>query len=205
MGMGRLAETARRTWQLAHVQATLAGETGPDVVNTDRVLRTLAKLSLNPAIAHGLAGDVGSLAAGCMADLVLWHPARFGTTPELVLKSGFVAWGNSGSGSGSTRLIQPRIMGPYFGGLGNAPRRLAAVFTSQCCLEDKTASSALPSGVRFLPVRGSRGLTRSAMVGNTRVPNVRVPAGPGPVTIDGVAVDVHAADSLPLTRLHFLA
>ena len=93
MGMGRIAEVTRRTWQLAHVQATLAGETGPTYPNNSRVLQYLAKLSLNPAIAHGMASHVGSLAAGRLADIVLWDPARFGTTPELVLKSGFVAWG----------------------------------------------------------------------------------------------------------------
>jgi len=93
MGMGRIAEVARRTWQLAHVQAVLAAESGPGFVNNARVLRYLAKLSLNPAIAHGMAAHVGSLAAGRLADIVLWDPARFGTTPEIVLKSGFVAWG----------------------------------------------------------------------------------------------------------------
>lgn len=92
---------ARRTWQLAHVQASLRGETGPEVVNNDRVLRYLSKLTINPAIAHGMAAHLGSLTAGKLADIVLWDPARFGTKPELVLKSGFVAWGATGSGSGS--------------------------------------------------------------------------------------------------------
>jgi urease subunit alpha len=97
MGMGRIGEVARRTWQLAHVQAALRGETGPEAASNERVLRYLAKITLNPAIAHGMAGQVGSLTAGRLADIVLWDPARFGTTPELVLKSGFVAWGASGS------------------------------------------------------------------------------------------------------------
>jgi len=205
MGMGRIAETARRTWQLAHVQASLAGEVGPDVVNNARVLRYLAKLSLNPAIAHGLAHEVGSLIPGRMADIVLWHPARFGTTPELVLKSGFVAWGNSGSGSGSTRLTQPRVMGPFFGALGTAPRRLSSVFVSPRALEDPTARAELPAGVRYAATSGARGLTRADMVGNTYVPHVSVPIGAGPVTVDGAEIAVHESDVLPLTRLHFLA
>ena len=204
MGMGRIAEVARRTWQLAHVQAGLAGQAGPEFVNNERVLRYLAKVTLNPAIAHGLAGHVGSLRAGRLADIVLWDPARFGSAPELVLKSGFVAWGASGSGSGSTRITQPRVMGPFFGGLGDAPRHLAAQFVAAAVLDDAALRAALPAGVRYLPVENSRGLTRADMVRNSRVPRVRVPAGPGLVTVDGTPVPVHEAASLPLTRLHHL-
>ena len=205
MGMGRIAETARRTWQLAHVQATLVDQTGPAHVNNDRVLRYLAKLSLNPAVAHGIAHQVGSLTPSRMADIVLWHPSRFGTTPELVLKSGFVAWGNSGSGSGSTRLTQPRVMGAYFGGLGQAPRSLASVFVSPSCLDDGKAAAGLPQGVHYLPTQGARGLTRADMLHNSHLPEVHVPLHGGPVTVDGAEVEVHRADTLPLTRLHFLA
>jgi urease subunit alpha len=204
MGMGRIAEVARRTWQLAHVQAVLAGQSGPGVVNNERVLRYLAKLSLNPAIAHGMAAHVGSLTAGRLADIVLWDPARFGTTPELVLKSGFVAWGASGSGSGSTRITQPRVMRPFFGGLGEAPRQLSAQFVAASVLADSRLRRALPAGVNYLPITGARGLTRADMVRNGYVPRVSVPVEPGPVTVDGVPVPVHEADSLPLTRLHFL-
>lgn len=205
MGMGRIAEVARRTWQLAHVQASLRGETGPDVVNNDRVLRYLSKLTVNPAIAHGMAAQLGSLTAGRLADIVLWDPARFGTTPELVLKSGFVAWGASGSGSGSSRITQPRVMRPYFGGLGAAPRRLSAQFVASGVLEDSRLRSALPGRVTYLPVTGARGLTRADMVRNTHLPSVSVPVADGPVTVDGAHVRVRESAELPLTRLHFLA
>lgn len=204
MGMGRIAETARRTWQLAHVQASLLGETGPDFANNERVMRYLAKLSLNPAIAHGIADHVGSISPSRLADIVLWRPNRFGTTPELVLKSGFVAWGSSGSGSGSTRLTQPLVMGPYFGGLGHAPRSLSAVFVSQTCLDARAAASALPGGAAYLPIRGAVGLDRSDMMLNSVVPEVVVPADGGAVTVDGAPVSIHHAEELPLTRLHSL-
>ena len=204
MGMGRIGEVARRTWQLAHVQATLRGEAGPGVVNNTRVLRYLAKITLNPAIAHGLAGHVGSLTAGRLADIVLWDPAWFGAVPELVLKSGFVAWGASGSGSGSTRITQPRVMAPFFGGLGDAPRELSALFVAAAVLDDAALRTALPAGVRYLPVAHARGLTRADMVRNTRVPHVSVPPGDAPVTVDGALVPVHEADALPLTRLYQL-
>jgi urease subunit alpha len=204
MGMGRIAEVARRTWQLAHVQAVLAGQAGPGFVNNERVLRYLAKVTLNPAIAHGMAAHVGSLATGRLADIALWDPARFGATPELVLKSGFVAWGASGSGSGSTRITQPRVMGPFFGGLADAPRRLAAQFVAGAVLDDSALRAALPAGVSYLPVENARGLTRADMARNVLVPRVSVPSDPGPVTVDGVPVPVHEAATLPLTRLHHL-
>jgi urease subunit alpha len=204
MGMGRIAEVARRTWQLAHAQAALAGESGPSFVNNERVLRYLAKLTINPAIAHGMSSHVGSLTAGRLADVVLWDPARFGTTPELVLKSGFVAWGASGSGSGSTRITQPRVTGPFFGGLGTAPRQLSAVFCAESVLSDASLRAALPAGVRYLPIERARGLTRADMARNSVVPEVSVPVEEGPVTVDGVPVPVHEADALPLTRLHYL-
>jgi urease subunit alpha len=204
MGMGRIAEVARRTWQLAHVQAVLAGQAGPGYVNNERVLRYLAKVTLNPAIAHGMAAQVGSLTAGRLADIVLWDPARFGATPELVLKSGFVAWGASGSGSGSTRITQPRVMGPFFGGLGDAPRRLAALFVAAAVLDDAALRAALPAGVGYLPIEGARGLTRADLVRNSRVPRVSVPVEPGPVFVNGAEVPVHEAVCLPLTRLHHL-
>ena len=205
MGMGRIGETARRTWQLAHVQASLLGEVGPAFDNNERVLRYLAKITLNPSIAHGIAHDVGSLGAGKIADIVLWDPTRFGTAPELVLKSGFVAWGNSGSGSGSTRITQPRRMSPYFGGLGAAPRRLSAIFVSPACLENAAAKADLPKGARYAPTAGARNLFRGDMNRNTRIPDVRVPRVSGPVQVDGQLIAVHEASELPLTRLHFLA
>jgi urease subunit alpha len=121
-----------------------------------------------------------------------------------VLKSGFVAWGASGSGSGSTRITQPRVMGPFFGGLGDAPRRLAVQFVAGAVLDDASLRAALPAGVSYLPVEGARGLTRADMVRNSHLPDVAVPVEPGPVTVDGAEVPVHEAVTLPLTRLHHL-
>jgi len=204
LGMGRVAETARRTWQLAHVQAGLAGETGPDVANNARVLRYLAKLTINPALAHGLAAHVGTIAPGRLADIVLWNPAWFGAQPELVIKSGFVAWGAAGSGSGSTRLTQPRRMHAFYGGQGAAPARLAHVFVSQHCLDDVDARAALPSGRTYSPISGSRGLTCADMLHNTATPTVEVEPGPVPVRADGREIALHHSPVLPLTRLHHL-
>lgn len=205
LGMGRVGETARRTWQLAHVQATLAGETGPDVVNNGRVLRYLAKLTHNPAVAHGLSAHVGTVAPGRLADIVLWNPAWFGAQPEMVVKSGFVAWGNAGSGSGSTRLTQPRRMAPFYGGSGAAPARLAHVFVSRQCCDDPAALAALPVGRQYSPISGSRGLGCADMLHNTATPRVEVAPEPVPVRCDGAEIPLHRSPILPLSRLHHLA
>ena len=202
LGMGRIGETVRRCWQLAHVNATLAGETGPDVANNARVLRYLAKLTENPARAHGLAAHVGSLAPGRLADVVLWSPAWFGAVPELVLTSGFVAFGAAGSGSGSTRLGQPRRMRAFHGGRGGAPARLAHLFVGADAVD-------LPPGASYLRIGGSRGLTSADMLHNTATPTVDLPGEPAPVRVDGqeigLAERLDAARFLPLTRVHHLA
>lgn len=203
MGMGRIGETVRRTWQLAaHAKGAL--ETTTPGNDNARALRYLAKITLNPAIAHGLAEEVGSIAPGKLADLVLWHPAWFGAKPDLVVKSGFVAWGVSGSGAGSTRLSQPRQYRSYFGGMGGAASRLSTVFVAAEALEDSAARRALPAA-NYAPVSGARGLSRSDMRHNSAVPVVQVPRDGSPVLVDGLPVGLAAATSLPLTQLHHFA
>ena len=221
MGMGRIGELVRRTWQLASrrlddngaaasagdppresraAQAPALGQHGAD---NERVLRYLAKLTINPALAHGLADHIGSLEPGKLADVVLWHPAFFGTKPELVLKSGFVAWGVSGDGAGSTRLGQPRKYRPYFGGLGDAPASLAAVFVATSALEHGLAQK-LP-GRRLLAVRGTRHIRRTDMLHNTATPRVEVPADGSAVRVNGAAVHVDPVTWVPLGQLYHLA
>ncbi|MCH6162504.1 urease subunit alpha [Streptomyces marispadix] len=205
MGMGRIAETVRRTWQLAHLQAVRNGESGVEHSANARVLRYLAKITLNPAVAHGISHDVGSVAPGRLADIVLWHPAWFGTKPELVIKGGFVAWGNTGSGSGSTRLTQPRTYRPYYGALGDAASRLSRVFIGAEALADADARNSLPPGLSYAPVQDSRGLGRNDMLHNTATPRVEVPRSAGPVLVDGAPTATGAATEVPLARLHHLA
>ena len=207
MGMGRIGELVRRTWQLAsrRLADNGAGQHGAGQHEADNecVLRYLAKLTINPALAHGLADHVGSLEPGKLADVVLWHPAFFGTKPELVLKSGFVAWGVSGDGAGSTRLGQPRKYRPYFGGLGDAPASLAAIFVAASALEHGLAHK-LP-GRRLLAVRGTRHIRRSDMLRNTATPRVEVPADGSAVRVNGAAVHVDPVTSVPLGQLYHLA
>ena len=213
MGMGRIGELVRRTWQLASRRLAGTGhDTGADRDagtrdgaghDNDRVLRYLAKLTINPALAHGLADHVGSLEPGKLADIVLWHPAYFGAKPELVVKAGFVAWGVSGDGAGSTRLGQPRRYRSYFGGMGDAPARLGVVFTAARALD-----SGLPArfpGRRLVPVRGARAVRRADLPHNTSIPRVQVPVDGTPVRVNGAAIHVEPADQVPLGQLYHFA
>lgn len=206
MGMGRIGEVWRRLWQLAgYLRETTGGPHRRDRADAgghdnDRVLQFLAKVTLNPALAHGLAHEVGALLPGRLADVVLWQPAWFGAKPELVLKSGFVAWGVSGSGAGSTRLSQPRRYRAFFGGTGGAPASLSVVFVAEAALDDPAGVASLPAGRRYVPVRGARGLTRADMMRNTAVPQVHVPHDGSPVQVDGLEVTVTPARHLPLTQ-----
>jgi urease subunit alpha len=201
MGMGRIGELVRRTWQLA--SRRLADAAGEQPADNERVLRFLAKLTINPALTHGLADHVGSLEPGKLADIVLWHPAFFGAKPELVLKAGFVAWGVSGDGAGSTRLGQPRGYRSYFGGLGGAPARLGVVFAAARAVEGGLAAK-FP-GRRLAAVRGARGVRRADMRHNALVPRVEVPTDGTAVRVDGAAVHVDPAGWVPLGQLYHLA
>jgi urease subunit alpha len=199
LGMGRMGETVRRTLQLAAHPALRAGE--GEHADNETVLQFLAKITINPAIAHGIAGDVGSLQPGRLADIVLWKPAWFGAKPELVLKAGFVAWGATGQGNGSTRLSQPRLMGPFFGAMGGAPRRLAATFVAESAMSGRD----LVDGPMYLPVRNARGLSRSSMVRNCAVPSVQVPTDGSLVQVNGRGISVSPLDHVPLGQAAFLA
>lgn len=205
MGMGRIGEVARRTFQLASIHAHAEhAETGVGTDDNDRILQYLAKITINPAIAHGLASEVGSLEVGKLADVVLWHPSFFGAKPDLVVKGGFVAWGVSGDGAASTRLCQPRRYRSFFGGLGDAPQRLSTLFVAQSYL-DAGSRQCLEERYRLTAVSACRGLTRGAMIRNTVTPRVVVPADGSAVLVDGRPVHHAAAPTVPLGQLYHLA
>jgi urease subunit alpha len=199
LGMGRIGETFRRTFQLAHVMKRALGGTTQRNDN-ERILRYVAKLSINPAIAHGIAHDVGSLEVGKLADVVLWRPAFFAAKPQLVLKGGFAVWGPLGSGSASTRLGEPLVHAAQFGGIGGAPAALSTIYASSAGAAH--VRERWPGRVEV--VRGCRGLRRRDLVRNTAVPDVRVDPVAERVTIDGRPVELEPAVELPLNRAYFL-
>jgi urease subunit alpha len=199
MGMGRIGEVTRRTWQLAHVMKGAAGPGDPGNDN-ERILRYLAKLTINPALAHGIAHEVGSLEQGKLADVVLWRPAFFGAKPQAVLKAGFAAWAPLGSGSGSTRLGEPIVYGSMFGGIGAAPAAVATLFASAAGAE--RVRSRWPGPVAV--VRGARTVRKRDLVRNGATPEVRVDPVGERVLVDGEPVELEPASNLPLNRAYFL-
>ena len=131
--MGRVGEVVCRTWQTAdkmkRERGRLAGEQGAN--DNLRIRRYIAKYTINPAIAHGVSHEVGSVEAGKLADLVLWRPAFFGVKPEIVIKGGFIAWAQMGDANASIPTPQPVIMRPMFGAFGRATEAISLAFVSQ--------------------------------------------------------------------------
>ncbi|MFB6616147.1 urease subunit alpha [Streptomyces sp. NPDC056367] len=208
-GMGRAGETVRRTFAMA---AKMKGELGPlegDGEGDDnaRVLRYIAKLTINPAIAHGLAHEVGSIEVGKLADIVLWRPPFFGAKPQMVLKAGFPAYGVTGDPNAATDCCEPLVLGPLFGGHGAAPADLSVAFVSRAAAEAGSPRSpydAMKTRRRRVAVRGTRGIGPADMVDNARLGEVQVDPRSGLVTLDGTPLRSEPAQEVPLSRLYFL-
>ncbi len=200
-GMGRIGETIRRTWQLAHVMKAWAGEEPAE--DNDRVLRYLAKYTAEPAITHGIEAEVGSLQPGRLADIVLWEPEYFGVKPLVVIKAGYFAWGALGEGNASVESSQPVMFGAHWGGTGGAPAHLSTTFVSQAAL-DAAIDDRLGSQRRFVAVAGTRTVKRSSLLRNQTVAAVEVDPEDGNVTLDGRLLAVEPVDRVPLNRRYLL-
>src|SRR4030088_983898 len=135
--MGRIGEVIIRTWETAHKMKTQRGALPEDTARNDnfRVKRYVAKYTINPAITHGIASEVGSIEPGKLADLVVWKPAFFGAKPEMVVKGGFIAWSAMGDPNASIPTPQPVLYRPMFGSFGGAPAQTSIIFQSQRALE----------------------------------------------------------------------
>ncbi|MFE9421659.1 urease subunit alpha [Kitasatospora sp. NPDC006697] len=215
-GMGRAGETVRRTFAMAgrmkDVRGPLDGpdggygtrESGDD---NERVLRYIAKLTINPAIAHGLSHEVGSIEVGKLADIVLWRPDHFGAKPQLVLKAGFPAYGVVGDPNASTDRCEPLVLGPQFGAHGATAADLSVAFVARAAADgaylDRPADQ-LPTRRRRVAVRGTRGIGPRDMVRNARTGRVGVDAATGLVSLDGDPLRADPAESVSLSRLYFL-
>ncbi|MFI5657675.1 urease subunit alpha [Streptomyces sp. NPDC051684] len=200
-GMGRAGETVRRTFAMA---GKMKGELGDPGVGHDneRVLRYMAKLTINPAIAHGLSHEIGSLEPGKMADIVLWSPDFFGAKPQLVLKSGFPAYGVVGDPNAATDTCEPLVLGPQFGAYGATAAELSVAFVAQAAVDD--GHDTMPTRRRRVAVRGTRGIGPADLRLNSRTGAVDVDQRTGLVTLDGDPLRSEPAASVSLNRLYFL-
>ncbi len=197
-GMGRIGEVYRRALQNADaMKAVRGGESGPG--DNERILRHLAKVTINPAITHGLARHVGSLEVGKLADAVLWWPQFAGVRPELVLKSGISAWGASGDGNATTMLSEPVTVRRQVGAEGGAAARLSLAFLAREAMD-----ADLPTTRPRAQVEGCRDLTAADMVRNARTGTVRVDPRTYEVTLDGEPVSAPPVDRVALSDRYLL-
>ncbi len=202
--MGRIGEVISRTWQTAHTmklqRGRLDGETAAD---NFRIRRYIAKYTINPAIAHGVSHEIGSLEVGKLADIVLWRPAMFGARPELVVKGGMIAWAQMGDANASIPTPQPVMMRPMFGARGRAVGGTSLAFVSQRSLEEG-AVRALGLVKRLAPVHGCRRIGKKDMRLNDALPKITVDPESYQVRADGVLLRCEPASELPLSRLYNL-
>ncbi|MFI8167263.1 urease subunit alpha [Streptomyces sp. NPDC085931] len=200
-GMGRAGETVRRTFAMAGKMKAELGDPGVGHDN-ERVLRYIAKLTINPALAHGLAHEVGSLEVGKLADIVLWRPEYFGAKPQLVLKAGFPAYGVTGDPNAATDTCEPLVLGPQFGAHGATPAEISVAFVAQAAADQ--GHDLLPTRRRRVAVRGTRGIGPADLRLNSRTGAVDVDQRTGLVTLDGEPLRSAPAESVSLNRLYFL-
>jgi urease subunit alpha len=200
-GMGRAGETVRRTFQLASKMKQDLDQS-PSVHDNARVRQYIAKLTINPAIAHGLSDEIGSLEVGKLADIVLWRPDHFGAKPQLVLKAGFPAYGVTGDPNASTDTCEPLVLGPQFGSFGATAADLSVAFVSGAAVA--AGNDHMTTRRRRVAVRGTRGIGPQNLVMNSRLGVVDVDTKTGMVSFDGERVYTEPAESVSLSRLYFL-
>jgi urease subunit alpha len=203
--MGRVGEVIIRTWQTAHKMKLQRGKLPGDSDRHDnfRVKRYLAKYTINPAIAHGISHEVGSIEVGKWADLVVFKPAFFGIKPALILKGGFIAMAAMGDPNASIPTPQPVHYRPMFGAFGGAIAKTSLTFVSQ-------AGLAAGIGKRFglakqlAAVKNIRGIGKKDMIHNDYAPRMEVDAQTYVVRADGNLLTCEPAVSLPMTQRYFL-
>jgi urease subunit alpha len=203
--MGRVGEVIIRTWQTAHKmkvqRGRLAGETGDN--DNLRARRYIAKYTINPALAHGIARHVGSVEVGKLADLVVWSPAFFGVKPDMVLKCGTIAVAPMGDPNASIPTPQPVHYRPMFGASGKALTSSSVTFVSRAALETGI-DRRLGLSRLLLPVEGCRTVTKADMVLNNATPLIEVDPETYEVRADGELLVCEPAAVLPMAQRYFL-
>ncbi|WP_067180375.1 urease subunit alpha [Microtetraspora niveoalba] len=204
--MGRIGETFTRAFQVAHLCKERRGRLPEDSERNDnfRVLRYLAKLTINPARTTGIAETVGSLEDGKVADIVIWPMTSFAAKPYIVIKGGMIVWSQMGDPNASLPTPQPVYFRPAFGTCGLALPKTNVTFMSQAAI-----AAGVPErlGLRRMirPVRHTRTVDKRHMIRNDALPEIRVDPETYKVTVDGEHATIEPARTLPLTQLFFLA
>ncbi len=201
--MGRIGEVVTRTWQTAHKMKVQRGALPNDSSRNDnqRIKRYVAKYTINPAIAHGISSEVGSIEPGKLADMVLWSPAFFGVKPEMVIKGGFIAWSVMGDANASIPTPQPVLYRPMFGSFGGAPQSTGVTFIS---LASVPYVETLGLHKRLVPVQNCRKIGKADMIHNSATPHIEVDPETYEVHADGELLTCEPASVLPLAQRYFL-
>ncbi len=203
--MGRVGEVVCRTWQTAHKMKVQRGPLDGDSERNDneRAKRYIAKYTINPAITHGIAHEVGSIEVGKLADLVLWKPAFFGAKPSMIIKGGVIAAAPMGDPNASIPTPQPVHYRMMFGGYGRSLIETSLTFVSQAALDADIATQ-LKLQRPLAAVKGCRSVKKSNMILNNYQPNISVDPQTYEVRADGVLLTCEPAKELPLTQRYFL-
>jgi urease subunit alpha len=203
--MGRVGEVITRTFQTAHKMKVQRGALPQDSSRNDnnRIKRYIAKVTINPAIAHGIDSQVGSVEVGKLADLVLWKPGFFGVKPELVLKGGSIVWAQMGDANASIPTPGPVHGRPMFAAFGAALAPSCLTFVSQAAL-DEDLPRRLGLKRPCVPVMNTRGIGKTQMRNNTALPKVEVDPQTYEVFADGELLTCEPAEVLPMAQRYFL-
>ncbi len=203
--MGRIGETTLRCWQTAHKMKVQRGPLPEDSSRNDnfRAKRYVAKYTINPAIAHGFAHEIGSIAVGKRADFVLWKPAMFGVKPFLVLLGGMIATAPMGDPNASISTPQPVHYRPMFGTYGRARSSTGITFVSKAALDDGIGDK-LKLTKRLVAVKNTRTIGKKDMVHNSFTPKLEVDPQNYQVRVNGEIITCEPADVLPMAQRYFL-
>jgi urease subunit alpha len=204
--MGRVAEVIIRTWQTADKMKKQRGALEEDKEHNNdnfRVKRYVAKYTINPALAHGIAHVVGSIEAGKLADIVLWKPALFAAKPELIIKGGMIIAGRMGDPNASIPTPQPVIYRHMFGAFGKAVHQTCITFVSQASV-DNGMIAGYKLDKMILPVKGCRAVSKKDLLHNNAMPHIDVNPENYEVKADGVHLTCEPASVVPLAQRYFL-
>ena len=200
--MGRIGEVVMRTWQTAHVMKRRRGALpGDGPADNNRARRYVAKYTICPAIAHGLAADVGSVEVGKLADLVLWDPAFFGVRPHAVVKGGMIAWAQMGDANASIPTPQPVLPRPMFGAAPTVAAHTSVAWVAPAAIEQGVDANVAR---RLVAIENTRQIGKADMVENTATPDIRIDPDTFTVEIDGEVMTEAPAEELPMAQRYFL-